>query len=334
MAGASPRTPIWGGKHSRRAFPLQQIERLAGWIWNHRTVTFILLWSPYFVATWIWFKPQLPGVAGVLLGGIAAIMAFREMHHTHKLLFTGAILLLIFLEFRDIRLDRQTSDAKALSDIGEQNKKFQAIRNAQDEAFKKTADGLKTAIAGIDSTLQSVSETQEQTRPRALLHYIGGIDIQNPPEPPAGFVPGVRYEIKSDLVNDGNDSATGQKALKRLWVDKPDDQTAQVALVMNFEKEWSKLPSNSDRSVYGVQHRGFQTDFRVFTVEEIERIVRGDTIYLLRRIEYTDKSGTWMAEDCQHLQVAEKHLYIRVSHPCFVFRGDRLPSKRSSQRAP
>jgi len=125
----------------------------------------------------LWFKPQLPGVAAVLLGGIAAIMAFRDMHHTHKWLFTGAMLALVYLEFRDIRVDRIELDRKALEDRAQQNLQFQSIRKKQEEEFEQTAQGLKEAIGGIDSTLQ-------QIRPYARVHFSGGFGIANAPPPP------------------------------------------------------------------------------------------------------------------------------------------------------
>src|SRR5579872_6481743 len=108
-----------------------RIERAAGVLWNHRITASVLLCSPYVVSAYLAAKPQLPGVAAVLLGGIAAIMTFRDMHHTHKVLFTGAILLLVFLEFRDIRIDRAESDRKALSDRLEQDRQFKNVRDAQ-----------------------------------------------------------------------------------------------------------------------------------------------------------------------------------------------------------
>jgi hypothetical protein len=129
------------------------------------------------VSVWLWFKPQLPGVAAVLLGGIAAIMAFRDMHHTHKWLFTGAMLALVYLEFRDIRVDRIELDRKALEDRAQQNLQFQSIRKKQEEEFEQTAQGLKEAIGGIDSTLQ-------QIRPYARVHFSGGFGIANAPPPP------------------------------------------------------------------------------------------------------------------------------------------------------
>lgn len=99
----------------------------------------------YLISAWIYFKPALPGVAAVVLGGIAAVMTFREMHHTHRILFTISIGVLIWLEFRDIRIDRTESDLKGLSDRSAQEHQFQTIRSKQDEEFKQTAAGLNAA---------------------------------------------------------------------------------------------------------------------------------------------------------------------------------------------
>jgi hypothetical protein len=331
--GGRLRTPLWAKVQPPARPPThrEKIEQAAERLWRNRFTGIVLLWAPYFISMWFWLKPQLPGVAAVVLGGIAAVMTFRDMHHTHKVLFTGAILMLIVLESRDIKKDRISSDAKALSDLRDQDKHFQSIRDAQDEDFKKTAEGLRVALAGIDSTLKSVAATEEQTKPRAVLHYTGAIDIQNAPQPPAMFRAGTEYEIKSDVVNDGNDGAKVLRALRKVFVDKPDDRATQLLLVSRFEKEWSQEVTDKNKVSYGVQYHGFQTTFRSFTDEEVNKLASGETVYLLRRIEYSDAAGVWTAEDCQHLQVVNKVLYIRVSHSCVVFRGDRLPSRRFSR---
>lgn len=175
---------------SWRKRALAWIEGKSATIWNHRLTTVALFFSSYAIAFYIWRKPQLPGVAAVVLGGIAAIMTFRDMHHTHKLLFTLAILLLVWLEFTDIRLDRKDSDDKTVEQISKQAKSFKEIRDAQDQSFQKTADGLRAAIARIDFTLQSANQIQEQTEPHAVMQFANTFAITNAPQAPNTFAAG------------------------------------------------------------------------------------------------------------------------------------------------
>jgi hypothetical protein len=295
-----------------------RIERTAEAIWNNRITSFLLLCSPYVASAIFCFAPQLPGVAAVVLGGIAAVMTFRDMHHTHKLLFTGAILLLVFIEFRDIRIDRVNSDNNAKNDLAEQARQFKEIRDAQNTEFKKTADGLEAAISGIDSTLKTANQTMKQTRPSARLHFSGMFSIINLPTP-LSIISDVPYAFRSDTTNDGNDVGNLLRALRKIYVGKPDDRKAQESLAMQFNSEWEKLARERKPDPVPVNRVGYRTDERIFTAEEIKQISEGATIYVLRRLEYTDSTGTWLSEDCQHFQVHDHSLYFAVGHPCLVF---------------
>jgi hypothetical protein len=298
-----------------------RIERWAEVVWTHKITTFVLLCAPYVVSICLYLWHQLPGVAGVLLGGIAAIMAFRDMHHTHKLLFTGAILLLVFLEFRDIRVDRLETDAKALSDRRAQDLQFKNIRDTQDQDFKTTAGGLQAAIDGIESTLISAKKTLIQTQPHAAVHFVGGFQILDSPVPPTPFKADVSYTFRSNLANDGSDDATMLRMLRKIYIGKPDDKIAQDDLALKFEMEWSQVKRLPSRFVR--QQTGFRTDPRIFTEPEIKDLDMGETIYMLRRLEYSDQTGTWISEDCQHLQVQERTMDIRIGHPCAAFDRNR-----------
>ena len=325
MGADRKRVPVW---QSIRHHPLaERAEALAIAIWNHRWFTLVLLFLSYAAAVWIWINPQLPGVAAVALGGIAAIVAFRDMHHTHKLLFTLCVIVLICLELKDIRADRAATDRQALDDRKKQDTSFKEIREKQDQDFEDTVEGLKAAIRGIDSTLRSADETLKQTRPYASI-ALGRFSIENAPQPPAMFSANVEYSFNCDFKNEGNDDAKILKSLRRVYVDKPDDQKAQERLAKRFDQEWSKTPRDKTPSYLPPHHDGFQTERRTFVGDEVERLLHGETIYILRRMEYADRTGRWFAENCQHVQVTESaHSFdIRVAHACLLFLGNRLPA--------
>ena len=119
-----------------------------------------------------------------------------------------------------------------------------------------------------------------------------------------------------------------------VYVGKPDDKDAQESLVRQFEDEWSKVPVENTPRVYVSHHAAYMSEQRKFTAEEIERLSHGETVYILRRLEYADKLGLWLSEDCQHMQSAGGKLYTHVNHPCLVFYGNRLPLRNGTLMPP
>jgi hypothetical protein len=77
-------------------------------------------------------------------------MTFREMHHTHKLLFSMSIFLLVFVELRDIRIDKNKNDAEQSRARSEQSKLMKDVASE----FKATTGKLEQSaglITGGDS---------------------------------------------------------------------------------------------------------------------------------------------------------------------------------------
>jgi len=81
-------------------------------IWASAFVSWLLIGGAFACCLWFWFQPPLPGVAVAVLGGAAAVMAFRDMHSAQKLLATVAIFALMGIELSDIRADRIRSDSE------------------------------------------------------------------------------------------------------------------------------------------------------------------------------------------------------------------------------
>jgi hypothetical protein len=112
-------------------------------------------------------------------------MTFRDMHHTHKLLFTGAILLLMVLEFRDIRIDRAASDARQRVELDNRSREFtetmsglgslvhseQTLNLMAADSIKKmeqlarqSSENLKTVTGGDSFCYLTVTYLQSATR--------------------------------------------------------------------------------------------------------------------------------------------------------------------------
>src|ERR1019366_5140636 len=104
-------------------------------VWARPVISPAIICVVAICCLWFWFIPPLPGVAVTVLGATAAIMTFREMHNTHRVLAALAISALMGIERRDIRIDRDKSDAAQV-----------AARALSEVNFKTIGDGIKSAI--------------------------------------------------------------------------------------------------------------------------------------------------------------------------------------------
>jgi hypothetical protein len=304
--------------------PFRALARwLSGVSVQHRIFTILqagfALWLLY-----LWkHLPAAPGWAVAVLAVVAAAMSIHgEMRGWQKAIWMLLIGGLLVVELRTITKEKAESETKALADRAEQDARFADIRKAQDEDFKQTAEGLKEA-------LRSVRQTLAQTRPRANLHFSNSISMLNPPETPGIFI-GFPYTFRSDKTNDGNEDGYDRKALVKIYVGKPDDKAAQEELVAKFEKEWSEAPTRQPPFLAVIpQHPGFNTDQHIFTADEVARIKEGQTIYQMRRIEFSDSSGKWWSQDCKYLILrSQGQLNFHVAKGCLVFNADRIPATR------
>ncbi len=128
------RVPRWK-LSAWKAPSLTQVEDTVKGVWERPVWSWLLILSTTACCFWFWIKPPLPGVAIAVLGGAVAVMAFRDMHSTHKLLATLAIFALMGIELHDITKDREASDKQQSDDRKKANESFTAI-----------ADGIKVAI--------------------------------------------------------------------------------------------------------------------------------------------------------------------------------------------
>jgi hypothetical protein len=272
-----------------------------------------------------WHLP-LPGVAVAVLGAVAAIMSLRpDMKILEKAAWMLIVSALLYAEIRAIRQDRTNADRQALEDRQKQDESFKKIRDGQDADFKATAGDLKAAITGINSTLEASNRTIEQTRPHAAVRD-AGFSILN--EPAGRFQSGTDYTFNISFVNEGNQVSRIVKRLAQIYIAKADDLETQKGLVSKFEEEWKK-PNTKTPMISAPGAPSFWSEDRTFSAAEMNDLKRTEnTIYVLRRIEYSDSTGKWWTDRCEHFQKDSGVLYVRVTHNCYLFQQDRYRPQR------
>ena len=298
---------------------------------SDKIALFLCILAALSSAALIWFVP-LPGISVTVLGAVAAVMSLRpDMKVGEKAAWMLIVASLLYAEIRAIRRDRAEAESQALESRQEQNNAFKAIRDKQDQDFKDTADGLKDAIAGIRSTLKTTSETLKQTHPRAVLRAIG-IDITNAPASPNTFQPNLQYNFNFSYSNNGNETGHLAKLLGKIYIGKPDDLETQKRLAIEFEKDWKELPTPPKALPVPPAGTNFWTEHRIFTDQEIGDLISNrETVYFFRRLEFTDSTGTWISDNCDHLQISKipgLGMNLHVAHPCLTFQDDRYPEIR------
>jgi hypothetical protein len=114
-----------------------QIGSAARLLWNHPATGWSILsgLAAACLAFWIW--PQPTGYAVTILGGVAAVMTFRETGHTQKVLLTLAIFALVGIELRNIRTDR-----------AETERRFEATMKRSDAIMTKANEAVAFASGG------------------------------------------------------------------------------------------------------------------------------------------------------------------------------------------
>ncbi|WP_260738181.1 hypothetical protein [Tunturiibacter lichenicola] len=226
-------------------------------------------------------------------------------------------------ELRAIRKDRVVTERQALDDRKAQDKEFQGIRGAENAHFDSTAAALTQALSGIKSTLDSSNTTLIQTQAHAAIRVTGIGFAENPSD---GKVhSGVSYPFNTTIINKGNDTALIHKELVEIYTGKPDDLDAQKSLVLEFEKEWKKLPS-APPSPFVAEVPVTNTSWKTLSQEDIPAIERKQlTIYFLYRFEYSDASGYWRTEECEAMQNGPTApLNTAMFHYCSTFRNARV----------
>ena len=151
-------TLVVGCLHKLRAtHPLAAIAAAADCIWRSPWLDGLLWTAAVAVCTFFVWRPQAPGVAAVALGGLAAIVTFREMKATQKLLGILLILALIWLEFRSIRRDRNEQRQEHIADQRTLLKNFQDILSANQISISKTEANFESVLRHLDNVTEDVT---------------------------------------------------------------------------------------------------------------------------------------------------------------------------------
>ena len=177
-----------------------------------------------------------PGWAVAFIAGAAAAMSVHDdMKGWQKgiwLLIIGAFLI---TELRAINKDRAGSDDRALAEQKAQDLAFQGMRAEQNADFNVTAEGLKTAIDGIKSTLITANTTLLQTQPHANMRLD---NYEFYPSAPSELKANTPYQLNYHYINAGSATATDTKQMAELYIANADDKESQLELVKRFDAEW------------------------------------------------------------------------------------------------
>jgi hypothetical protein len=292
--------------------------------WSHRLFLILQvvagLWAFYLFI----YLPN-PGWAVAILAGVAAAMSIHgNMRGWQKAIWMILIGLLLVVELRSISKDRSDSDTRALGDRRAQDLAFKSVRDVQDADFKATADGLKTAISGIQSTLNMANTTLRQTQPRAVLRLDRW---EFYPNFPSEIKANTSYQINYYFQNGGTGTATKVQKMARIYIGDADDKKAQIRLVRKFNIEW-KQDNISKVPVIVPNTPLFDSLDRTFTDDEMKDFSLNKTIYILVRFEYSDETGRWRTDACNALQRGSTTIFVYVKHTCLTFENSRYAVKQ------
>ncbi len=256
---------------------------------------------PEIVQPWWYWYPYV-GTFITILGGLGVVVSlFRgeKANQKEKIAWSILMLLLVFLELRSIRLD------------GHQHDRDQArVQCLQLEGFKEVAGGITASIATsqtqfnktmekLNQTLSTETNTFNQTRPYADVEFDRYVeDPLNPLTLSASRPIGMNFFYK----NLGKDKALDIWKMGRIYVASSDESIAKSVVIPQFEKSWEQVKrSKTPGKVLGIGDppRADNFDFSGFTPNEISDILSGSSkIYFLFRVQYSDRTGSWISEHC------------------------------------
>jgi hypothetical protein len=155
-----------------------------------------------------------------------------------------------------------------------------------------------------------------------------GFQIRNGPVPPENFKSGVDYEFDFLFTNNGSSPASLEKRIGRIYVGKPDDLEAQKEIAAKFASDWKKESVLGPPQPISPSSPHYWSENRNLTDLELGALLhKGNTVYAVSRIEYSDSTGKWWSDRCEHFQLSNNVLSIHVTHPCLLLTNDRYPAK-------
>ena len=296
-------------------------------IWNSSKVGVpVWLCAAGLTVYWLFSVPP-PGKAIGALAVVAGIMSVRDIRVLGRVLWVFLLIWMTITEFRAIDKDRADNAQQQKDFFDAQKAGFQSIATQNKADFEATAGGLKSAIDGLNANLTIATKTFQQTQPQAAL-VITQATFLNGPKPPARFASGVDYMLNFFYMNNGTDQGLLTKRLGRIYVAKPDDLDAQKEVASEFESDWKNAaPVKVPTPVQAGEPKFWMESLEISQDDESKLTFKGDTLYVVRRIEYKDRTGTWLSDRCDHYQVSDHQMWIEVFHPCQVLMNGRYRSK-------
>jgi len=276
---------------------------------------------------WLFHIPS-PGKAIGALAVVAGIMSVREMKVLGKISWVFLLVCMLVTEFKAINKDREENEVKQAAFFKEQKDGFQNVTDQAKRHFGETTGELKAAIQALNETLGIATGTFQQTQPHAAI-LPTTFTITNSPTPPALFDSNTVYSINFFHANNGSEQGMITKRIGRIYVAKPDDSDAQKEISKKFAQAWREAESTKDPPVVLSGSPGFWTESQSISKEDENNLkFHGNTLYFVRRIEYTDKTGKWWSDRCENLQIEGTKLDLDIVHPCGTLMNGRYRAKR------
>lgn len=319
------------------------MARFVGWmkkedaikgLWNSRKIG-VSLWIAFGILTLYWrFCVPPPGYAIGALAVVAGIMSVREMSTLAKVSWVVLLICLLLTEFTAIDKDRADNQEQQRKFFEAQKKGFQGIATQAQSNFATTTGGLKAAIEGLDANIKVATQTFQQTRPHAdvrLLEY----ELDGDPLIP--FKAKSIHQFLFYFNNPGTESARIYKKFGGMYIGKPNASDAEKAISRAFETDWDKSPA-APRSQFmptvislAPLAPFWATEGVSFTENDVARLNKGETLYLVRRIEYSDSLGRWYTDVCGYMEPRSfDHPDQRIAnHPCSVLVNPRYAVPRA-----
>lgn len=279
---------------------------------------------PGFLLSRYEYQPGV-GVYVTVMAVVIAVMTIRkEPGRIEKTCWVVLIMALAILEIKNINLTTTAqvgAFSKISQDLDATKKGLDTTASGIQGAIKQGQIQFNATMAGVNRTLQASQAAQRNTQPFADLELVGVAPSLQHIELTANG----KIAFNIFYKNVGNDTATHVVIAARDYVGPLDNAAFQVKAGKEFDKRWTTGPSNG----WGVrppdETRFFTFNTHLFTQPELDSIVsRTNTIYMLIRWSYRDKTGHWTGDNCFAFQDPQHDLL--VTHPCVVYDDHRYRS--------
>jgi len=229
-----------------------------------------------------------------------------------KALWTFVMFALVLLEIRSIYLDRNAHDREQKEARDIQLSEFKKIADGIDRTLEQNQKNFAATIKPLNNTLRTATQTLAYTSPKAIGRFTATQLL--PQFLPVGVGKHLRFNVY--YTNDGNES--GRKCIVdvRFYVGKPLSAEAEAKIWLDFNQWWPSVGHSKcltlmprDTAPFG----SFSTaDFKQ---EEVDGLSNGTlTLYVLKRLIYSDSAGRWRTDDC--FQYQDVRSDFEVSKPC------------------